>query len=104
MTDKSLTITEPAEKVLERYQGNSLPAMMAQHHPINGLFGAAFEEVGGFRRLVQWASEDDKNYYDFIRIFAKMAPPPQADLTVKQMNITVNGKLQKTVLDGELEE
>ena len=104
MSDKSLTVHEPAGKVLERYAANSLPALMSQHHAIHGLFGAAFEEVGGFGRLVEWIGEDSKNYYDFLRIFVKMAPPPSADLTVREMNITVNNELKRTPLDGDLAE
>ena len=96
-------VPEPAQQVLERYPANSLPAAMAAHHPIHGLFGAAFEEVGGFRRLCEWATEDSENYHNFLRIFARMAPPPSTDVTVKQMNITVNGKLRPTPLDGEIE-
>ena len=104
MTDKDLTIRNDAGKVLERYPVNSLPSIMAAHHPIHGLFGAAFEELGGFGRLVSWAAEDSENYHSFLKIFSRMAPPAQTDLTVKEMNITVNGKLQRTPLDGEVEQ
>ena len=104
MTDKDLTIRDDAGKVLERYSPNSLPAAMAQHHPIHGLFGAAFEEVGGFRRLCEWATEDDTNYHNFLKMFSRMAPPPSSDVTVREMNITVNGKLKPTPLDGEIED
>lgn len=103
MTDTDLTVCEPAEKVLERYNQNSLPALMSQQHPIHGLFGAAFEAVGGFNRLTEWAGEP-KNYGQFLQIFSRMAPPPQSNVSVKQMNITVNPDLQTTVLDGELDE
>lgn len=105
MTDseKSLSVVESAGKVLDRYPANSLPTMMAQHHPIHGLFGAAFEEIGGFGRLCEWITEDPKNYGDFLKMFVKMAPPPSADLTIREMNVTVNSGLQSTVLDGEIE-
>ena len=102
--DQSLTVYEPAGKVLERYHANSLPALMAQTHPLHGLFGAAFEEVGGFARLTEWVKEDSKNYEFFLKMLLKLTPPPSNDVTVREMNITVNGKLRPTPLDGEIEE
>jgi hypothetical protein len=102
--DKSLSVVEPAGKVLERYPVNSLPSLMAQHHPIHGLWGAAFEEIGGFSRLVEWIQEDTKNYQFFLAMLVKMAPPPSADLTIREMNVTVNNDLKRTPLDGEIEE
>ena len=92
---------EPAGKVLERYEANSLPALMAQHHPIHGIFGAAFEEMGGHANLVSWAKENQSEFY---RIFSRMAPPPQSNVTIKKMEISVNEGLKRTVLDGELQE
>lgn len=95
-----LVKSESAEQVLAKYDGNSLPAAMATHHPIHGLFGAAFEEVGGHQALVQWARE---NYGDFIKIFAKMAPPANPDINISKMSISVAPELRRTPLDGELE-
>ena len=93
-----LVPVEPTEKVLARHEPASLPGQMARHHPIHGLFGAVFEKVGGFARLAVWA---DENYTDFVRVFARMAPPPSADVTVRQMNIQINSEIKETALDVE---
>lgn len=38
------------------------------------VFATAFEELGGLRRLVQWANKDDENYKAFLMHFAKLIP------------------------------
>lgn len=87
-------------KVLETYHANSLPSLMAHQHPIHGLFGAAFEEMGGHERLKKWAED---HYGDFIRIFAKMVPPPQPGKGEAQGPVELHPALKRTVLDGEKE-
>lgn len=77
---------EPVYPVLR----TDLPAFMARHHPIHGIFGAVFEEVGGQAKMVDWAQ---KNYTEFVKIFARMAPAAQADLSIKEMNIRVDSAL-----------
>lgn len=98
---KDLVVKETAEQALERYAPNSLPGLMAAHHPIHGLFGIAFEEAGGAARLTEWAND---HYGDFVKIFSGMAPKAQRDVTVRQMNIQINSDLRETALDGHAEE
>ena len=69
---------------------------MGRHHPIHGLFAQAFEAAGGFNQLVSWAGE---NYGEFIRLFVRMAPPPQFDISARQVNIQVNNALKPSPLD-----
>lgn len=90
--------TTDSGELAESDKQPSLPALMARHHPIHGLFGQAFEEVGGIKRLVQWA---DENFDDFVKIFARMAPPPQFDISARQVNIQVNNALRRAPLDHE---
>lgn len=93
-------LVKDSGKVLERYEGNTLPSLMASQHPIHGLFGAAFEEIGGHERLKEWAKE---NYGDFIKIFSKMAPPPSPKVSVSNMKVEISSALQKPPIEGETE-
>ena len=98
-----LELYEPAEQVLAQYDPASLPAQMARNHPIHGIFGAAFEKLGGVNKLVDWAGSDPENYGDFLKLFVKMAPSPSGDVTIRKMEISVNPQLKRTALDGEVE-
>ena len=92
-------IKQRSDRLLAQCPADSLAGQMAKHHPIHGLFGYTFEAVGGVDRMVKFAEED---YLNFIRLFAKMAPTPSGDVTVRQMNIQVNPQLKRTPLDGEI--
>ena len=92
-------IKQRSDRLLAQCPPDSLPAQMAKHHPIHGLFGYTFEALGGADRMVEWAQED---YREFIKIFARLAPAPSGDVTVRQMNIQVNPQLKRTPLDGEV--
>lgn len=95
MTDELVPV-EDAAAVLKRHEGNTLPGLMAGFHPIAGLFGAAFEEVGGFNRLKEWANED---YKTFIKIMVGFVPPARFAVPPdKPDEIEVNPLLKETGL------
>ena len=74
----------------------SLAQVMHAAHPINGVFGQVFEELGGAETLRNWAQE---NYGQFIKIFSKMAPASRPDNHTSQINIQVNAQLGPSPLD-----
>ena len=66
---------------------------LAEAHPIYGVFGHVFKEMGGVDRLQEWAEEEPGKFY---AIFAKMVPREQS---ANQINIQINAKLAPGPLD-----
>jgi len=49
-------------------------------------FHLAFEKTGGARKLIQWASKNDTNYREFIKLYSKLIP---VDVTSQEEKIVV---------------
>jgi hypothetical protein len=41
---------------------------------VKAVLRQAFEETGGVDRLVEWARKSDRNYGEFLRIWARLLP------------------------------
>ena len=72
---------------------------MEKQHPIHGVFGDVFEQLndGNPTHLKDWAED---NPTDFYRLFANMAPKPQAVKHSGEIKLSLS--LQRNAaLDGD---
>jgi hypothetical protein len=68
-----------------------------QQHPIHGIIGEIFEDLGGHRGLLECAQENPKWFYtNMFKTVPNMAPLQgmQGDI-----NLTINNNLIPTALD-----
>ena len=92
---KQTMVSESKSDLVPAKPKGLVEAMQAAH-PINGVFGEVFEELGGADMLAQWAKE---NYSQFIKIFSRMAPTATPENHTSQINIQVNAQLGPSPLD-----
>lgn len=75
----------------------SLKDKLAVQHPLHGMMGEVFEELGGQDFLLTWAEE---NQTEFIRMMIKLAPPAIPKGQQGGIHLHVHSDLQPTVLDA----
>jgi hypothetical protein len=94
---KGETHVNGLDKMRDRHAAarKKLSVVMDEAHPIYGVFGRAFEAVGGEPALADWA---EQNPTDFYRIFSKMVPRDHTQPEA-QINIQINNQLGPTTLD-----
>ena len=67
---------EERQDVVEGRTGHTrLRQALAKQHPIHDEFAKAYQNLGGTTGLTDWAED---NQTDFYKLFAKLAPTPQA--------------------------
>ena len=85
---KKLKHVERARRLRKGFEAQS---------PLDGIMANVFNEVGGEKRLIEWA---DENYGTFIKMMVKLRPnvAPSSGNT-GDINITFNNELKRTELD-----
>ena len=89
-------------KLVREDRMSKIRTAMEGQHAIHGIFGKAFQHVGGEERFFEWV---DENYGTFIKLFVKMTPglaPTQG--FQGDLNLHIHHSLGVTELDGEQEE
>jgi hypothetical protein len=75
----------------------ALQERLAQQHPLHGMMGEVFEELGGQEFLLTWAEE---NQTEFIKMMFKLAPPAIPKGVQGGIHLHVHSDLQPTELDA----
>ena len=81
----------------EQSQELTLTQRLAQQHPLPGMLGEVFEELGGPEFLLTWAEE---NQIEFIKMMMKLAPPAIPKGQTGGITLHVHTALGPTVLDA----
>ena len=75
----------------------ALKNRLATQHPLHGMMGEVFEELGGQEFLLTWAEE---NQTEFIRMMIKLAPPAIPKGQTGGVTLHVHTALGPTALDA----
>ena len=63
-------------------------------------FSQVFEDMGGAQRMQEWAED---NYTEFMRLYIRLAPKPQVEITANKLEIIVHPALKPSALDNVIE-
>jgi len=66
---------------------SELRKRMASQHPIHGEFAKAYENLGGTVGLTDWAQDNQSSFY---KLWARLAPAPQAVKHSGELNISLS--------------
>ena len=84
--------------VARRERIKALKTKFEAQSPLDGIFASVFQEMGGEKRFLEWADENEGTFYKMlVKLRPNVAPSSGHSGEIK---ISINNQLQPSPLDG----
>lgn len=90
------------KKMVRAGRGKALRSTFEAQSPFDGIMANVFNDMGGEKRLLKWAKENEGTFYKMmIKLRPNVAPSSGHN---GEVVISINNHLQPSPLDGEEKE